>query len=247
MGGPVGQAAFQSTLPRGSDQLYADIKRQHMSISIHAPSRERLSTAWLMLTSSNFNPRSLAGATISRPNSRSRHIFQSTLPRGSDPKDTSRTTAIKLFQSTLPRGSDPALMQAALKQAISIHAPSRERPGAGYSSMDLVNISIHAPSRERRAYCRCVYHVPTDFNPRSLAGATVNIRFKQLCPGISIHAPSRERLPVLLYKLAGVLFQSTLPRGSDRTNPVFRFAVFISIHAPSRERLPKPTSRRPSL
>ena len=99
---------FQSTLPRGSDVVYCS----------------------QVLYTGYFNPRSLAGATISL----SRHnnitlIFQSTLPRGSDgfyfvvphlakqisihaPSRERRvakrqnSTGFKVFQSTLPRGSD---------------------------------------------------------------------------------------------------------------------------------------------
>ena len=53
---------------------------------------------------------------------------------------------------------------------------------------------------------------------------------------ISIHAPSRERLyPQLLQKMQQ-LFQSTLPRGSDKTIQHSSVLSVISIHAPSRER-----------
>ena len=55
------------------------------------------------------------------------------------------------------------------------------------------------------------------FNPRSLAGATQMQNLKLLAAHISIHAPSRERL--LRYALNYNL-------------------ELISIHAPSRERLP---------
>ena len=56
-----------------------------------------------------------------------------------------------------------------------------------------ISISIHAPSRERRA---------------SALSANYNL-------GISIHAPSRERLRFHKFLLPVLLFQSTLPRGSD--------------------------------
>ena len=59
---------------------------------------------------------------------------------------------------------------------------------------------------------------------------------KLLAAHISIHAPLRERLFNYSSLIIKKGFQSTLPCGSDRTNPVFRFAVFISIHAPLRER-----------
>ena len=78
------------------------------------------------------------------------------------------------------------------RDSISIHAPSRERPDVKNSHATAFYISIHAPSRERHGQ-----------------------RLHHCCAGISIHAPSRERryspsaLPISL------LFQSTLPRGSD--------------------------------
>ena len=98
------------------------------------------------------------------------------------------------------------------------------------------------------------------FNPRSLAGATLNIvftptlsLFQSTLPrgsdfdmywpafaflGISIHAPSRERRSYGPFLIGGViLFQSTLPRGSDRARAWLRMCSrIISIHAPSRER-----------
>ena len=164
-------------------------------ISIHAPSRERLS--WIAV---------LASAPL----------FQSTLPRGSDILIILMVPSLVLFQSTLPRGSDRVIIVDNDKVRISIHAPSRERLRRGLLLFLFIYISIHAPSRERRrryllaargtsisihapsrerpfavcyalraninfnprslagatAYCRCVYRVPTDFNPRSLAGAT---------------------------------------------------------------------------
>ena len=99
------------------------------------------------------------------------------------------------FQSTLPRGSDsPATRPWQDVPAISIHAPSRERLPDDGQPVTFPVISIHAPSRERR-------HRPTGcpaslpyFNPRSLAGATKG-SFKEV---------------------QEFLFQSTLPRGSDR-------------------------------
>ena len=55
---------------------------------------------------------------------------------------------------------------------------------------------------------------------------------------ISIHAPSRERPPLFVVPfISNLLFQSTLPHGSDRiaTMPMPK-QILISIHAPSRER-----------
>ena len=75
---------------------------------------------------------------------------------------------------------------------ISIHAPSRERPFDGSANLNLCLISIHAPSRERHQK-NVLDHHSNHFNPRSLAGATA-----------AVH-----------YCLDMIIFQSTLPRGSD--------------------------------
>ena len=164
--------------------------------------------------------------------------------------------SLHIFQSTLPRGSD----QSTLNQASS-HLYFNPRSLAGATAADLfqlglVNISIHAPSRERpRMDLRRIPWVY--FNPRSLAGATFVDDFILLGTNISIHAPSRERRHNLYYdnlythfnprSLAGATykeqeqykdhqFQSTLPRGSDYA-PNFPIRDdMISIHAPSRER-----------
>ena len=54
---------------------------------------------------------------------------------------------------------------------------------------------------------------------------------------ISIHAPLRERPLSDCTSLPLVLFQSTLPCGSDLRLPeIWPFNVIISIHAPLRER-----------
>ena len=120
-----------------------------ISISIHAPSRERR----------------CCSISIGIP-----HIFQSTLPRGSDYLTATELLSIVEFQSTLPRGSDATS---------SAHCAA-------------TSISIHAPSRERRYYYS-VFIIASYFNPRSLAGAT----------------------PEFLGSHSSMIFQSTLPRGSD--------------------------------
>ena len=96
------------------------------------------------------------------------------------------------FQSTLPRGSDYEQTVEAYRTEISIHAPSRER-------------------LRHRHHSRRHNH----FNPRSLAGATHMLTGCGLNVGISIHAPSRERHLGDPLEDNVLLFQSTLPRGSD--------------------------------
>ena len=56
----------------------------------------------------------------------------------------------------------------------------------------------------------------SDFNPRSLAGATWMTIIAFALIAISIHAPSRERQPSTCASSSAIRFQSTLPRGSDK-------------------------------
>ena len=79
---------FQSTLPCGSDRRFASYA----------------------ITPLYFNPRSLAGATIFCMFIAIIHLFQSTLPHGSDIEITILTAAKKAFQSTLPCGSDVLIL-----------------------------------------------------------------------------------------------------------------------------------------
>ena len=162
---------FQSTLPRGSD------------LQTLAPSG----------SIKYFNPRSLAGATLSGWQLMQAFLFQSTLPRGSD------------------RWSADELATA----AISIHAPSRERLSpttnlSTFASIFQSTLPRGSDNTARKRPC-CNSH----FNPRSLAGATSSSSVQTRMSSISIHAPSRER-PSISSRHANILsFQSTLPRGSD--------------------------------
>ena len=120
---------------------------------------------------------------------------------------------------------------------ISIHAPSRERHPPVDRVVAVPSISIHAPSRERQRISCVNVNLTANFNPRSLAGATISLRviwqnclyfnprslagatFWFFVPErllfISIHAPSRERRASALSA---------------------NYNIGISIHAPSRER-----------
>ena len=118
---------FQSTLPRGSDNASASASLISTHISIHAPSRERPTSPQRSITSADFNPRSLAGATCISVSLMIKRVFQSTLPRGSDTNSGVIPSASYIFQSTLPRGSDQPHRNAPSRRQISIHAPSRER------------------------------------------------------------------------------------------------------------------------
>ena len=184
----------------------------------------------------HFNPRSLAGATLSASTSPASYPFQSTLPCGSDLRANRSRNAAARFQSTLPCGSDPI---ARTVTAGNINFNPRSLAGAtgwAFGSEDIFLISIHAPLRERR--CLIVFAgyqrdfnprslagatfallyrqgLRHDFNPRSLAGATVYDRVIILDVIISIHAPLRERRHCGAGCISGTSFQSTLPCGSD--------------------------------
>ena len=98
---------------------------------------------------------------------------------------------------------------------ISIHAPSRERLGERFGKLVVIEISIHDPSRERLWTITIRFDSGMYFNPRSLTGATARRFTRFNCR---------------------VLFQSTLPYGSDIVRQRNRHCIGISIHAPSRER-----------
>ena len=112
-------------------------------------------------------------------------------------------------------GATAGMIGFAVRQLISIHAPSRERLSTNTGTAAHVDISIHAPSRERRLIQLSFIKLFSNFNPRSLAGATrihfkLNLTSSNFNPRslagattiflnevinyvISIHAPSRER------------------------------------------------------
>ena len=121
------------------------------TISIHAPSRERPISNYILICSDrNFNPRSLTGATSTPSAGTAMFSFQSTLPHGSDSIFFILTKILFVFQSTLPHGSDTKISSMAL-------LPSRFQStlphGSDAAERKTINrniiISIHAPSRER--------------------------------------------------------------------------------------------------
>ena len=186
----------------------------------------------------HFNPRSLAGTTkpVLRKESDIRYFNPRSLAGAT--KNLEKFKISSKFQSTLPCGSDAVPLHTLNAPRISIHAPLRERlkwskrlpkPRPFQSTLPcgsdrwvpaeqqiLLCISIHAPLRERLVMLVLVIIVLINFNPRSLAGATVLFLSSVFFVIISIHAPLRERRHRLLQHL---------------------FFGWISIHAPSRERL----------
>ena len=274
---------FQSTLPRGSDYLPPPSWRRPSGISIHAPSRERPLVMLLAfctiaisihapsrerpcfhsrkISLSNFNPRSLAGATCGSFKSR-------TTPEDFNPRslagattDNSKRLLLRIISIHAPsRERHPSVKGREQAGEISIHAPSRERPpGLTLSNAPGV-ISIHAPSRERPVQVMTAPVPRTGyFNPRSLAGATAASNSQSTCVSmISIHAPSRERQTdnnkgdkhghfnprslagatnsVFLVMLIALHFNPRSLAGATDMTDKGDFYLVISIHAPSRER-----------
>ncbi len=184
----------------------------------------------------NFNPRSLAGATL-RPSLMLILEIMYFNPRSLSGATGGGIVAqlLEQFQSTLPRGSeaDEHLLQAVLR--ISIHAPSRERPGAH-----------PAPCRARHFNPRSLSGatgpsaVACDwsryFNPRSLAGATLLCRLSSMLHLFQSTLPSGSDASFSFFFCRYSAFQSTLPHGSDAPSKSPCIALPISIHAPSRER-----------
>ena len=186
-------------------------------ISIHAPSRERHKTGNTIDRHRTFQSTLPRGSDHKTGNTIDRHrTFQSTLPRGSDDlfckkgnpnanisiHAPSRERHLQSLFYFIVRNFNPRSLAGATHSwrynchlsLISIHAPSRERQGTVQAVPIALIISIHAPSRERLQHIDVLQAV-TDFNPRSLAGATISEFFTPTGFCISIHAPSRERLP----------------------------------------------------
>ena len=108
-------------------------------------------------------------------------------------------------------------------QGISIHAPLRERHFVLMYLGEFDDISIHAPLRERRCTGgtrvmgeHISIHAPSRERPLQ---ASIRTNYTK----ISIHAPSRERLYCIYDRKGELIFQSTLPRGSDRMLRDLRF------------------------
>ena len=86
-----------------------------------------------------------------------------------------------------------------------------------------------------------------DFNPRSLAGATIDLEAIAALEMISIHAPSRERPRYGIRCSYGYDFNPRSLAGATGDELQTIKSRFISIHAPSRERPALTNSRRQLL
>ncbi len=122
---------------------------------------------------------------------------------------------VRRFQSTLPYGSDPkGWVYRTRAEAISIHAPSRERHLASNIVAFSIKFQSTLPCGSDAMY--------KNFNPPPKI-------FQSSTKNISIHHQKYFNPPPKI-------FQSTLPCGSDYDDDFVKKAFAISIHAPLRER-----------
>ena len=191
--GTFGQIVkFQSTLPRGSDSEALKLARAYKNFNPRSLAGATVFNELSEVKKYNFNPRSLAGATILSSCHLIVSLFQSTLPRGSD-RYFHPPSMRRLYFN--PRSLAGATEKA--DEVVQSYTPFQSTLPRGSdaklsSHFSLMRISIHAPSRER-PYNKLVVNYFLHFNPRSLAGATF----------------------VKPFKSKSGIFQSTLPRGSD--------------------------------
>ena len=187
-----------------------------MQISIHAPSRERPSPPYAIFTTLKIS--------IHAP-SRERPVLtcvRSVYSQYFNPRSLTGATLYNYYEKKAKEHFNPrSLTGATLYQ---------------FGQTSRYGISIHAPSRERHQPQRRFASPYRDFNPRSLTGATIQLLLREIRISISIHAPSRERPRATALIQASLLFQSTLPHGSDPNERACTHSDAISIHAPSRER-----------
>ena len=188
-----------------------------------------------LLILANFNPRSLTGTTFWMAALALISLFQSSLPYGSDFFTPPIVQSASDFNPRSLAGATRQRLQELHCLQISIHALLRERPRlswlhilkANFNPRSLTGAPAFWPDGRRRDIFQSTlpygsdlsnfvsYRDLSDFNPRSLAGATSNNFILQLhkanfnprsLAGATSTAVRFTRFSV---------FQSTLPRGSD--------------------------------
>ena len=146
-----------------------------MTVSIHAPVRERLLTRLRGRGRRGFNSRSREGATLRRGTPLDDDLcFNSRSREGATRRGHACGEARRRVSIHAPVRERREFGGGVAHAPVSIHAPVRERLlGALHPAQD-VGVSIHAPVRERRVGA---------VHPHGVGGA------------VSIHAPVRERHP----------------------------------------------------
>ena len=120
---------------------------------------------------------------------------------------------------------------------ISIHAPLRERPPAKCLKRHTYRFQSTLPYGSDTISSQVTLR-SSNFNPRSLTGATILWGKFACLIIISIHAPLRERLPPILTGVLAIGISIHAPlRERQWVNLCGEQQNPISIHAPLRERL----------
>ena len=162
--------------------------------------------------------------------------FQSTLPHGSDIFDRPRGGLFLHFNPRSLTGATLKVRRLKMSVIISIHAPSRERHISLLNK--LMKLSYFNPRSLTGATGQGdkVIILHKYFNPRSLTGATIT-GASQSTISNNFNPRSLTGATLLPFRQIIILvFQSTLPHGSDGNKNTSRVGILISIHAPSRER-----------
>ena len=204
---------FQSTHPCGVRHNLKLLHNNKTTISIHAPMwGATLESTRILVSSSNFNPRTHVGCDLNGLQIEHRVLFQSTHPCGVRLFNFFRMFMSFLFQSTHPCGVRRWFsIRYVLRSTISIHAPMWGATIAWETSDQWTDISIHAPMwgatgfrPDGRIFFIISIHAPMwgatsyrrywasrwyYFNPRTHVGCDYCLRFLWMMPYISIHAP----------------------------------------------------------
>ena len=143
---------------------------------------------------SNFNPRSLTGATTSvyAPPCSTFYFNPRSLTGATRRAVSWLRSCGRKFQSTLPHGSDMTITPYLIKL---VNFNPRSLTGATAQPLDswhLAQFQSTLPHGSDGMKAGSAY-VGSNFNPRSLTGATHACLLLLVNLGISIHAPSRER------------------------------------------------------
>ena len=207
---------FQSTLPQGSDHPRSTLQGIQLKFQSTLPQGSDLSSEPTGRNGLHFNPRSRKGATVLLYSLWIMLIFQSTLPQGSDNILETQLTVGKNFNPRSRKGATSRKLKLIKQKRISIHAPARER--LVQLQHRLVSVPNFNPRSRKGATFNTLNFFMEDknFNPRSRKGATWNDIFYSRFYRISIHAPARERHTHNSTISVNLIFQSTLPQGSDK-------------------------------
>ena len=167
-----------------------------LSVSIHAPTR---------------------GATRISEGRGKRGRFQSTLPRGERPPMPRAKARSSSFNPRSHAGSDKRIIALLIREAVSIHAPTRGATIDRFSASRFRSVSIHAPTR----------------------GATALEILSVFVQAVSIHAPTRERAEQDQTEEHGRFNPRSHAGSDDVVTPVVHHAIRFQSTLPRGERPPR--------